>query len=196
MPRASRADCAAARLDRADNVTDLPLPQPVPVRTRHDGWTAARQRTFLMLLAETGSVSLACVEAGVSSRSAYRLRARPDATAFAEAWDQALKLATVRLTTLAFERATRGTVREYWKEDHLVATTRTPSDRLLVFLLQHLLPTGREGERWSGFEAMTDAARTRFPHTLARLTDNPFEMVPIDSRDVFAAPLGDATDSS
>ncbi|WP_019515809.1 hypothetical protein [Sphingomonas sp. Mn802worker] len=123
-----------------DNVTDLPLPPPVPVRVRADGWTAERQRTFLTVLAETGSVSAACQESGVSSRSAYRLRARPDAEGFARTWDQALKIATVRLTTLAFERATRGTVREVWKDGTLVQTTREPSDRLLVFLLQHLLP--------------------------------------------------------
>ena len=53
-------------------------------RTRHDGWTAERQRTFLTVLAETGCISEACSEAGVSSRSAYRLRQLPHAKAFAE----------------------------------------------------------------------------------------------------------------
>lgn len=168
-----------------DNVTDLPLPPPVPVRVRADGWTAERQRTFLIVLAETGSVSAACQEAGVSSRSAYRLRARPDAEGFARAWDQALKIATVQLTTLAFERATRGTVREVWKDGQLVQTTREPSDRLLVFLLQHLLPAGKPGDRWDGFQAMTDAARGTFQRSLGTLGDHACEMVPIMVEDFF-----------
>ena len=118
--RRSAAARSPAHDPAHDNVTDLPLPPPVPVRVRADGWTAERQRTFLIVLAETGSVSAACQEAGVSSRSAYRLRARPDAEGFARTWDQALKIATVRLTTLAFERAMRGTVRGIWKEGQLV----------------------------------------------------------------------------
>jgi hypothetical protein len=174
-----------------DNVTDLPLPPPVPVRVRADGWTAERQRTFLVVLAETGSVSNACREARVSSRSAYRLRARPDAEDFARTWDQALKIATVRLTTLAFERATRGTVREIWKEGQLVQQTREPSDRLLVFLLQHLLPAGKPGDRWDGFEAMTDAARGSFQRSLGALGDDACEMVPVVSRDFFPEVPGD-----
>ena len=205
MPRATPAASAPAATTAADtssaagrgaNVTDLPLPPPVPVRVRHDGWTAERQRAFLTVLAETGSITHACIDAGVSSRSAYRLRARPDAAAFAEAWDQALKIATVRLTTLAFERATRGTVREYWRHGELVAQTRQPSDRLLVFLLQHLLPAGRQGERWTGFEALQDAARGGFPDALARLADHPVAMVPIDSRDFFPPAPGDQSEDS
>lgn len=39
-------------------------------RTRHDGWTAERQRIFLTALAETGCISEACGLAGVSSRCA------------------------------------------------------------------------------------------------------------------------------
>ena len=164
---------------------------PVPLRTRSDGWTAVRQREFLTVLAETGSISTACVQAGVSSRSAYRLRTHPHAAAFADGWDQALKLATVRLTTLAFERATRGTVREIWRGGELVMQTRAPSDRLLMFLLQHLLPAGKPGDRWGGFEAMTDAARTRFPATLDAVADHPVTMVPIESRDFFDTCPGD-----
>ena len=136
-----KADPAAAAAGFADYT-------PVALRTRSDGWTAERQRTFLTVLAETGAISTACAKAGVSSRSAYRLRTHPDAAAFASGWDQALKLATVRLTTLAFERATRGTVREVWRNGELVMQTRMPSDRLLMFLLQHLLPAGKPGDRW------------------------------------------------
>ena len=57
---------------------------PVPVRARHDGWTVDRQRTFIAALAETGCVSEACGEVGITARSAYRLRAHPGAAAFRE----------------------------------------------------------------------------------------------------------------
>lgn len=164
--------------------------EPAHLKPRHDGWTAQRQRIFLTVLAETGSISMACIQAGVSSRSAYRLRAHPKGAAFAQAWDMALKLATARLTALAYERATRGTVKETWVEGELKTSTRAPSDKLLMSLLQHLLPAGRPGDRWTGFEAMATEARTSFPDRLADLTDQAIEMVPIDRRDFFDEPPG------
>ena len=172
---------------KPDEPTNLADYRPVAgQRTRHDGWTAERQRTFLTVLAETGCISDACVRSGVSSRSAYRLRQRADAAAFANAWDQALRLATLRLTTLAFERAVKGTVREFWRQGERVAETRSPSDKLLMFLLQHLLPHG-EGvpSRLDAFDATLADVRTGFPATLEGLTDHPVEMEPIVSRDFF-----------
>jgi hypothetical protein len=111
---------------------------PIVLRARHDGWTAERQRIFLTALAETGCISEACKAAGVSASSAYRLRHRADADAFARAWDDALLASVSRLAALAFERATHGSIREVWKDGVLVAESREPSERLLMFLLQHL----------------------------------------------------------
>lgn len=81
---------------------------PVPTRRRRDGWTAARQADFLGMLAETGSVLGACEAVGMSRKSAYALRARPDAESFAMAWDAALGGAARKVTVddiafLAFE---------------------------------------------------------------------------------------------
>ena len=169
--------------------------RPVPqTKARADGWTAARQRRFLTVLAETGCVSEACNWSGVSSRSAYRLRQRADAGAFSAAWDQALRLATVRLTTVAYERAIRGTVKEIWKGGELAGTTRMPSDKLLVSLLGHLLPRGDAPSRLDAFDANVDAIRTGFAGTLDRLADNPVEMVAIQSRDFFPEGPGDWTE--
>ena len=161
---------------------------PVPLEPRHNGWTAARQRTFLVALAETGSISLACTEAGISARSAYRLRARPEATAFADAWEQALKLATLRLVTIAFERATRGAVREHWKNGELIAETRTPSDRMLTFIFNKLLSSGAADMLARPNARVTDQAITAFPQTLARLVDSDAPLVPIEYRDFYAQP--------
>src|SRR5687768_6797623 len=43
---------------------------PAATRARHDGWTAGRQRAFIAALAETGCVSEACAEVGITPRSA------------------------------------------------------------------------------------------------------------------------------
>lgn len=114
----------------------------VPVKHRHDGWTAERQRAFLAALAETGCVSEACAEVGITPRSAYRLRDRPDAKAFRLAWIHAQSLAVTRLTAIAFERAIHGSTEQFYRDGQLVAERRKPSDRLLMFLLRHFDPVG------------------------------------------------------
>ena len=118
-----------------DTITDF---EPARRRPRHDGWTAERQRMFIATLAETGCISDACVAAGISPKSAYRLRADPRAGAFVEAWDHALVIATGRLASIAFDRAINGSTREYWKNGEMVAEVRAPSDRMLMFLLMRL----------------------------------------------------------
>lgn len=56
---------------------------PAPTRKQHAGWTAERQRRFIEMLSLTGSVGQAAASAGVSSRSAYRLRNKAGAESFA-----------------------------------------------------------------------------------------------------------------
>ncbi len=81
-----RAHAAAPVPD--DDPAHLADYQPVTLhRQRHDGWTAERQRTFLIALAETGCISEACRLTGITTRSAYRLRGHALGTAFAEGWD-------------------------------------------------------------------------------------------------------------
>ena len=112
----------------------------VPVRERRDGWTLARQREFLATLSETGCVSQACVAVNKSAQSAYRLRRRPDAAAFDQAWDQALVFASQRLTAIAFERAINGVVEETVSNGEIVTLRRYPHG-LLTFLLKSFDPT-------------------------------------------------------
>jgi hypothetical protein len=125
--------------DGADAVADY---TPVMLSPRRRGWTADRQRAFLTALAETGSVSVACKSAGITARSAYRLRNDPRGAPFAAAWNQAIYVATNALTLLAFERASKGSYREYWKDGQLVGETRQPSDAMLKFLLTRLARPG------------------------------------------------------
>ena len=65
---------------------------PVPLRARDDGWTEQRQRAFTLGLRLTRSVSAAAALLGMSRETAYRLRGRGGAEAFAAAWDAALAL--------------------------------------------------------------------------------------------------------
>ena len=81
------------------------LPQPVPIRARHDGWTPERQEAFITALAETGCVKEAAAAVGKTPRSAYKLRARADANIFRQAWEIALDYAIRNLYDAALGRA-------------------------------------------------------------------------------------------
>lgn len=129
----------------ADTPPPPPEPQPpepapnalVPVRPRHDGWTAEKQRGFIEALADTGSVRAAAVAVDMTEQSAYRLRRRADAAAFDAAWEAALERGMALLSSTAFERALHGTIRTRWWRGEMVAEERVYSDRLLIWLLKH-----------------------------------------------------------
>lgn len=67
-----------------------PFFRPVPLRSRSDGWSEARQCGFLAQLYVTGSVAAAAHSVGMSRASAYRLRGRAGAESFARAWGHVL----------------------------------------------------------------------------------------------------------
>jgi len=141
-------------------------------RKRLAGWSAERQRLFLVNLAETGSVHLACSAARLTARSAYRLRAR--SPAFAGAWDTADQLAVGRLSAIAFDRAINGRTEQVWHEGALVAEKRLPSDKLLMWLLARLDPR-RFAAPWElrkdGAADPQAEARESFPALLDALAD-------------------------
>lgn len=84
-----------------------PLPPPAP-QAREDGWSPARQRTFLETLAATGVVRAACEAVELSPRSAYNLRIRADGAAFRLGWDAAILIARARLADDLLARAIEG----------------------------------------------------------------------------------------
>ena len=65
--------------------------QPVQLKARHDGWTAARQVRFIEELAATKSIARACRVVGMSRESAYKLRDRAESVQFRLAWKAALR---------------------------------------------------------------------------------------------------------
>ena len=70
-------------------------------------WTAAREREFLTVLAETCNVTRACEAVGMSSRGAYKRRKRN--AAFRAAWLEAISTAYSRLELALLDRAFNGT---------------------------------------------------------------------------------------
>lgn len=111
---------------------------PVPVRSRRDGWTPARQATFIAALARTRCVVAAARASGLSFQTAYRLRARPDAGSFAAAWDRAL--AGPPLDRPLSGRAIDGVVTPITYRGRQVGERRRYDNRLAVYLLSILRP--------------------------------------------------------
>ncbi len=137
-------------------ISSLPTRAPkhplVPVTPRHDGWTPQRQRAFLEVLADTGSVTAAAQAVGLSPSSAYRLRRRADARAFDAAWDAALERALALLVPAAIDRALNGTVRQRWYHGEIIAEERVHSDRLLMYMMD-------KGRQMLGHHRARDAVR-------------------------------------
>jgi hypothetical protein len=93
----------------APGETIAPTFTPVPMaRNRHNGWTEERQRQFIMALAVVGSVDAAAKMIQISRKSAYQLRARPEAKSFARAWDIAISAGRARLFDYMMDRAING----------------------------------------------------------------------------------------
>jgi hypothetical protein len=139
-------------------------------RKRLAGWSAERQRLFLTMLAETGSVHLAAQAARLSARGAYMLRAR--SPAFARGWNAAQQLAVGRLSALAFDRAINGRVEQVYRDGDLVGERRVPSDKLLMWLLARLDPKrfALPWEQRGDSDPQSDAVAT-FPALLDELGD-------------------------
>jgi hypothetical protein len=165
---------AGGGADDSDPVAPMPF-DGVPLehsRRRMAGWSAERQRLFLSVLAETGSVHLAADAARLSARSAYQLRTR--SPAFAQAWNAAQQLAVGRLSAIAFDRALNGRIEQIYQDGALVGERRVPNDRLLTWLLARLdpkrfaLPWEQRGDADPQAEAVS-----AFPALLEAVTDAP-----------------------
>jgi hypothetical protein len=109
---------------------------PVPVRARHDGWTAQKQIAFIEALAETGCVAEACRRVGMSESSAHRLRRRPCGWAFRRAWDAAGDYGLHRLEQAVVSRSVNGVARPIFYKGEQVGEWRHYDERLAMFLLR------------------------------------------------------------
>ncbi|MGD9812399.1 MAG: hypothetical protein AB7U35_13885 [Sphingobium sp.] len=122
---------------------------PIPLRERHDGWTADRQIAFIDALAASGCVTDAARTVGMSLRSAYRLRAHPGAGGFRLAWDNALEFAIQHLQDAVLSRAIKGVPIPHYYMGKKVGEHRRYDERLAQFLLRTRAPAfyGRPAEQ-------------------------------------------------
>lgn len=133
-------------------------PEFATTRNCYQGWSADKQRMFLRHLAATGSVTRAAEAVGMTARSAYYLRNRPDAKAFRDAWMEALRAAGDTLVGIAFDRAINGALQKYWQDGKLVGERLVPSDRMLTWLLARIgpdlpfRPLGKQETTWADLE--------------------------------------------
>jgi hypothetical protein len=168
---------------------------PAPTRKRHSGWTAERQRNFIDHLSLTGSVGEAAASAGVTSRSAYRLRNKAGAESFARAWDAALSLAATRLAAIAFDRALHGRSERFYKDGELVMERKMPSDYLLTWLLSRLDPLQFGSPSAKALAAASgdprEASRNSLPELTAGLADIAPEDCETDHADYIDERLGE-----
>ena len=121
------------------------------MRSRHDGWTARRQRLFILGLARGDGPAAAARQVGLSRQTAYALRCRRGAEGFAAAWDSALAFAheasragrrlpgSDLVDTLLVPRFYRGKLVGYVIREDLAAARRTLGrlDRLADSALAH-----------------------------------------------------------
>lgn len=99
---------------------------PVSTRARHDGWTEAAQRRFILSLARGLGPAAAARREGKSSQTAYALRKKPGAESFAAAWDAAQGFA--RGADVALEAALPG------MRDDVMLVPRYYRGRLIGFV--------------------------------------------------------------
>ena len=148
------------------------LAEPVPTRARHDGWTPEKQHRFIEALAESGCVTEACRAVGMTTKSAYRLRTRADASIFRQAWDLALDFAIRRLTDAVYSRAIHGVPRPVFYQGEQIGERRFYDERLAMFLLRYRDPT-RYGAWLDFYEARRhpDGPGITLAHALNCLMD-------------------------
>lgn len=124
----------------AGSAAAAPSFTPVPVRARHDGWTPARQLAFVRALAGCACIEEACVAVGMSPRSYYDLRARPDAGSFRQAVDLSLDVGVHRLADAMLGRALHGEATPIFYKGEQVGERRRYDNRLGMFLLRARAP--------------------------------------------------------
>jgi hypothetical protein len=133
---------------------------------RRGGWSADRQRQFIALLAETGSVRAACRRLGVGEHHIYKLRSHPEAASFRAAWEAALDCGIARIEDTMMDRALYGIETPVFYQGEQCGSKQVYNDRLLMFLLTNRAP-GRFARGANG--QITGLARSGIsPAELAR----------------------------
>lgn len=135
LPDGVRLDALTPQPPDPADALDIPF-LPVPrLRNRRSGWTEARQRAFIAMLARCGSVKAAAAHVGLNARAAYRLLDAPGADSFAAAWDEAVDMGKARMQAEALERALNGAFVPVYRRGRLVRVEYRRCDRLAIALV-------------------------------------------------------------
>lgn len=114
---------------------------PVPhVAPRRNSITPDLQRAFIAHLAATGIVTEAARHIGKSMEAIYKLRQRPGAEGFREAWDAALDAGVARLESGALARAIAGEERMVVSHGQVLGTEIRHNEALVMFFLKNRRP--------------------------------------------------------
>ncbi|MDI1296940.1 MAG: hypothetical protein PSY12_13835 [bacterium] len=130
-------------MDRPDLLHFTPVPL---LRRRAQGWTPDRQLAFIATLATCGVVAEAARSVGCTPRSAYLLRARPEAESFAAAWDHALDQGLDAARDRAMANILGVRDRPLVRRGCIVGTVRAENHRLIYAALR-ALATDVHGQR-------------------------------------------------
>ncbi len=114
---------------------------PVLKKKRSDGWSPEKQRRFIAILSDSGSVRTAAYGVTMTPQSAYALRRSAGAEGFAAAWEAAIGAASNQLIDVAVDRAINGVHDPVFNRDgQRIASRVRYNDRLLMFLLRAHAP--------------------------------------------------------
>lgn len=155
-------------MSKHETLSVIPRNSSAAPAPRHDGWTPARQATFLRELASSHSVAEAARAAGMSRQSAYALRARLRGEPFDLAWYAALRCRIDMLAEAAVDRALNGVEVPHFYKGEVVGTSRKFDERLTVALLA--MRDSFRAPRAS-VPAMSDPAAQYGAHDFRRLAE-------------------------
>jgi len=158
-PEPTEAEIDAAFAGIADLLTFSPVPF---ANARFDGWTRRRQMKFIGALAMMGVVASAARAVGMTVQSAYRLRKRPGAESFAEAWDDALRRGRDRAYGVAVDRAMNGYRTPVRYRGRIVGERHQYDNRMIMHALREppTPPRGNQAQRRPSQDEMAWAQET------------------------------------
>jgi hypothetical protein len=114
---------------------------PVPRATkRWNGLTDLKQRTFIQLLADSGSVTMAAKAIGTTTSAMYGLRRREGSESFAAAWEAAIEIGARRVLDTLMEHAIHGTPETIIQDGEVVAERRKYNHRAMMWIVSQRFP--------------------------------------------------------
>jgi hypothetical protein len=114
---------------------------PVPRGTkRWNGLTELKQRSFIQLLADSGSVTMAAKAIGATTSAMYNLRRSAGAESFAAAWEVAIDIGARRVLDTLVEHAIHGTPETILQGGEIVAERRRYNHRAMMWIVSQRFP--------------------------------------------------------